>query len=562
MDIPRSGCWLMSALAQEFDPHVAVQQWTYMQAMEMRNDLRKFVAEAWHIVEPGKEFKSGWHIDAICDHLTYVSLGDIDDLCINIPPRHTKSTMVAVMWPAWEWIWQPSTQWLFATYANALTIRDSVKCRRLIQSPWYQDHFGMEFQLSSDLNQKGRFDNDHNGYRLATSVGGTATGEGGDRIVVDDAHNMKEINSDTIRTGVIEWWRDVMSTRGNDPKNLGRVIIAQRGHHQDLPGHVLASGTWVHLNLPGYFVPSQRCVTKAKKQSKRVVPSSPDTFTFGDHVPPLKLDQVLFVDPRNDENDLLQEGRFGREEMRKLSMELTERGFESQIQQNPSAKGGNIMKEHHWREWEDEVLPNIQMVIQSYDTAFEEDEEADFSARTTWGVFEYEERLNRKLPWTAKYKGQTRLCLILLERMNKRMEFPELRENAMDAAGLWKPDKVLVEKKASGHSLAQELRRAGLPVARIKVRDSKFVRAHAASLVLERGCIFYVKRKWATEVITQCGNFPADDHDDMVDTCTMAMLWLRKKWSADFLDDDDDNDDLMRHVNEPVRTYGGIRGAQ
>jgi len=500
-----------AAEAVSFDPAIS---WTQIQAIGMKRDLKQFLSEAWHVVEPGKEFKGGWHIDAICEHLTYVSLGDIDDLVINIPPRHSKSTVVAVMWPAWEWTWQPSTQWLFATYASSLTIRDSVKCRRLIQSPWYQDHFGDCFQLSSDLNQKGRFDS------------------------------------------------DVMSTRGNDPKKLGRVIIAQRGHHQDLPGHVLSSGNWVHLNLPGYYVPKTRCITRAKKNSVRTIPANenPAVYTFGDDIEPLVKGELLFRDPRKKENDLLTPERFGQAEMAKLSYELTERGFESQIQQNPSAKGGNIMKEHHWREWTDVELPQIQMVIQSYDTAFEEEEEHDFSARTTWGVFEHEEYLDPKLPWTAKYKGQKRLCLILLERMNKRMEFPELRENAIEAAQLWKPDRVLIEKKASGHSLAQELRRGNLPIARIKVTDSKFVRAHAASLVLERGCIFYVKRNWSAEVIQQCGNFPADDHDDLVDSCTMAMLWLRKKWSADFLDDDDDNDNLMNYVNKPVRMYGGIRG--
>jgi predicted phage terminase large subunit-like protein len=325
---------------------------------------------------------------------------------------------------------------------------------------------------------------------------------------------------------------------------------------------VLSSGNWVHLNLPGYYVPKTRCITRAKKNSVRIIPANenPAIYTFGDDIEPLVEGELLFTDPRKKTNDLLTPERFGEAEMAKLSYELTERGFESQIQQNPSAKGGNIMKEHHWREWEEPELPHIQMIIQSYDTAFEEDEEHDFSARTTWGVFEHEERLNPKLPWTAKYKGQKRLCLMLLERMNKRMEFPELRENAVEAAQLWKPDRVLIEKKASGHSLAQELRRGGLPIARIKVTDSKFVRAHAASLVLERGCIFYVKRNWADEVIKQCGNFPADDHDDLVDSCTMAMLWLRKKWSADFLDDDDDNDNLMNYVNKPVRMYGGIRG--
>lgn len=545
---------------QQFDIHQSAQLWTMMQAEDMRRSFREFVKGAWHVVEPGKVFKSGWHIDAICDHLTYVSLGDIDDLVINIPPRHSKSTVVAVMWPAWEWTWAPHVQWLFATYALALTLRDSVKCRRLIQSPWYQERFGTAFQLSSDLNQKGRFDNDHSGYRLATAVAGTATGEGGDRIVVDDAHNMKEINSDTIRNGVIDWWRDVMSTRANDPKKAGRVIIAQRGHHKDLPGHVLSSGNWVHLNLPGYFMPKTRCVTKAKKESQRVIPANPEVFTFGDHVPPLKKDQVIFVDPRKRENELLTPDRFGPQEMAKLSEELTERGFEAQIQQNPSAKGGNILKEEHWREWTDEELPPIMYIIQSYDTAFEEEEENDYSARTTWGVFEHEEVLNPKLPWTAQYKGQKRMCLILLERMNKRMEFPLLRENAKDAAALWKPDKILIEKKASGHSLAQELRRAGLPVARIPVKDSKFIRAHAASLVLERGCVWYVKRNWAQEVITQCGNFPSDEHDDMTDTVTMALMWLRKRWATGYLDEDDDNDDLMAYSSKPVRTYGGMRG--
>jgi hypothetical protein len=143
------------AVPGQFDLHQAQKAWTQVQAEDMRRSLREFVRGAWPVVEPGKEFKAGWHIDAICDHLTYVSLGDIDDLVINIPPRHSKSTIVAVMWPAWEWTWHPQTQWLFATYALSLTLRDSVKCRRLIQSPWYQEHFGDAFQLSSDLNQKG-----------------------------------------------------------------------------------------------------------------------------------------------------------------------------------------------------------------------------------------------------------------------------------------------------------------------------------------------------------------------------------------------------------------------
>jgi predicted phage terminase large subunit-like protein len=147
----------------------------------------------------------------------------------------------------------------------------------------------------------------------------------------------------------------------------------------------------------------------------------------------------------------------------------------------------------------------------------------------------------------------------LLERLNERLSFPNLRSEAIRAQNLWKADRILIEKKGSGISLAQELRRKGLPIARIRVQDSKFARAHAASLVLERGCIWYVKRNWANEVIDQCADFPAGEHDDLVDSCTMAMLWLRKRWNVEYLDEDDDEDNLMRHA-APTRLYGGVKG--
>jgi predicted phage terminase large subunit-like protein len=534
--------------------------WTEIEAETMRRDFREFVRGAWHVVEPGVPFVPGFHIDAICDHLVYVSLGDITDLVINVPPRHSKSTLVAVLWPAWEWTWKPSVQWLYSTYAQDLTVRDSVKCRRLVTSPWYQERWGWVYQISGDLNQKKRFDNDKNGYRLATSVEGQATGEGGDRIVVDDPHNMKEIHSDVKRAAVLDWWKDVMSTRANNPKRHGRVIIAQRGHHMDLCGHVLAQGGWVHLNLPGYFKPKNRCKTMAKRDGWRLPMGrrKDGKYQVGDDIPPLRKDEVIFTDPRVRENELLCPERFGAEEMAKLAAEMTEMAFAAQIQQEPSAEGGNILKKKHWREWSDLELPKITSVVQVYDTAFEEEEENDFSARTTWGVFEHEETLDPSLPWVAAYKGQKRLCLLLLERMNKRLQYPDLREDAIKSFKLWKPDKILIEKKASGHSLKQELRRAGLPVSAVPVKDSKFMRAHAASLVLERGCVFYVRRNWALEVIEQCGQFPAGEHDDIVDTVTMALLWLRKCWNAEYLDDDDDEVDLSLH-RPAIRTYGGIQ---
>lgn len=518
-------------------------------------ELRKFVVDAWHVVEPGAPYVGGPHLDAICDHLTFVSLGDIDDLVINIPPRHSKSTICAVMWPAWEWTWQPHIQWLFATYAQDLTIRDSVKCRRLIMSPWYQARYGDIFQLSGDLNQKKRFDNTANGYRLATAVKGQATGEGGDRIVVDDAHNMNEINSDTVRESAINWWRNTMSTRGNNPRTVKRVVIAQRGHHADLPAFCVDEQEFTHLNLPGYYRKQSHCQTVAKHTAKPHDETKQPPAKLARFKEPLEENELIWEDWRKEEDELLAPERFGEREMKRLARDLTAKAFEAQIQQNPSEEGGNILKSHHWREWEDAELPPMESVIQIYDTAFEEDEENDFTARTTWGIFNWTERAAADLPWQLQFNGQERLCAVMLERLNDRLSFPDLRKEAVQSNKLWKPDRILIEKKASGHSLIQELRRADLPITAVKVSDSKIARAHAASLVLERGCMWYVNRAWAREVIKQCAEFPAGEWDDLVDTVTMAMLWLRRRWLMEYTDDGEDESEinLMRAVQHQER---------
>ncbi|RLC33969.1 hypothetical protein DRH14_04005 [Candidatus Shapirobacteria bacterium] len=145
--------------------------------------LAHFVKQAWEQVEPETQLIWGWHLDAICDHLQAISAGQISRLIINVPPRHTKSLSVSVMWPCWEWISRPGIKWLFSSYAHDLSLRDSAKCRRLILSDWYQGRWGDRFSITSDQNQKVRFENNHAGYRLASSVRGQNTGEGGDRIV-------------------------------------------------------------------------------------------------------------------------------------------------------------------------------------------------------------------------------------------------------------------------------------------------------------------------------------------------------------------------------------------
>ena len=405
--------------------------------------------------------------------------------------------------PAWTWATQPSKKFLYASYSASLSIRDSTKCRRLIDSPWYQAHFGDKFHLSGDMNQKSRFENSENGIRLSTSVAGSLTGEGGDCIILDDVNNVVEADSQKVRQGVIDWWDQAMQSRLNDPKTGAFIVIQQRVNEQDLTGHILANelgNEWDHLCLPA-------------------------RYEIG-HPTPVRS-SLGFTDPRTEEGELLWPERFGEKELSTLERGLGSYAAAGQLQQRPSPKGGGILKSSWWVPWEKENLPdNIEYVIQSWDTAFETKESSSFSARTTWGVF--------------KYQGYD--CAIVLEAWYDKVNYPQLRKLAQEAYDDWEPDAVLIEKKASGSSLLHDLRQAGVPVLAYSPDRDKEARAHAASALLEDGRIFYPKRKWAEDLISICAAFPAHPNDDIVDTCTQAWLRLRKGWFLGHTEDPDEDD--------------------
>src|SRR5215813_600811 len=287
-----------------------------------RRSLKEFVCLAWSVVEPSTPFVPGWHIDAIIEHLEAVTRAQIRNLLINVPPRHMKSLLVSVFWPAWEWIRFPERRWLYSSYAASLSTRDSVKCRRLIESPWYQERWRGRFALTSDQNTKGRFDNNRSGYRLSTSVGGAATGEGGDRIVCDDPHNVQEAESGAIRKATLDWWDVTMSTRVNDPKTSAKVVVMQRCHQQDLSGHLIEQGGWDHLCLP------------AEYEGPRAATS------------------IGFIDPRQQHGELLWAERFGPAELESLKRSLGSYAAAGQLQQRPSPAEGGLFKRHWFRFWQ------------------------------------------------------------------------------------------------------------------------------------------------------------------------------------------------------------------
>lgn len=468
--------------------------------------LYEFVKQSWGVVEPGVPFIGSWHIETICEHLEAVSAGDIQRLLINIPPRHSKSTIVSVMWPMWEWLTDPAQKFLCASYSGNLSIRDNLKARRLVQSPWYQERWGHMFKLAGDQNAKQRFENDETGYRIATSVGGTATGEGGSRLILDDPHGAQAAQSDTIRESDLEWFDVVWSTRLNNPKTDAMVTVMQRLHERDISGHILEDiGGWEHIKIPAEYDGVKR------------------TTVLGSY------------DPRTEIGELICPERFGPEEITRLKQLLGTYGASGQLQQDPTPSEGGILKTKFFNLWPaDKALPQFEYILQSYDCAFTEKTSGDPTACTVWAIFTH---------------GGDRNAM-LIDAWDEHLSYPDLRTRAIKdwqteyggtsvKDGLRRarrPDRVLVEAKASGQSLIQDLRLAKVPVVSYNPgMADKVSRAHQAAPTLELGLLWIPESgknrghpvSWASGFLKQVAKFPVADHDDYVDTMTQAIIYFK-----------------------------------
>ena len=468
--------------------------------------LYEFVRQAWDTMEPGVPFIESWHIQEICEHLEAVSSGEIRRLLINIPPRHSKSTIVSVAWCCWEWLSSPEQKFLCASYSGNLSIRDNLKARRLIQSPWYQERWGHMFTLAGDQNAKQRFENDKTGYRLATSVGGTATGEGGSRLILDDPHGAQDAQSDVMRETSLEWFDQVWSTRLNNPKTDAMVTVMQRLHEKDISGHIIHDlKDWEHICIPAEWDGVQR------------------KTILGPY------------DPRTKVGELICPERFGESEIMRLKQLLGTYGASGQLQQDPTPTEGGILNTKCFGLWPvANGLPQFEFILQSYDCAFTEKTTGDPTAFTAYGVFTYKGKRN----------------VMLLDAFDEHLSYPELRKRAIsewaseyggiDKKNPWskprRPDRVLVEAKASGQSLLQDLRLANVPAVGYNPGNAdKIARAHQASPTLELGIVWIPESaknpghpvSWAAPFLKQLTKFPVAEHDDYVDTFTQAIIYLK-----------------------------------
>lgn len=454
--------------------------------------LRHFLAAAWPTIEP-KPFKANWHIDAVCEHLEAVSRGQLRHLVINIPPRHTKSLTVSVSWPAWEWgpFSHPETRWLFMSYASGLSIRDSVKCRTLIQSQWYQSRWGSKFHLMGDQNAKERYNNNKHGYRIASSVGGIGTGEGGDRLVIDDPHNVADVHSETSRESVVEWWDTAMSTRSDDPKAGARVVIMQRSHHADLVGHIkdTTGNLYEYLILPAEYEPKRHCVTS-----------------------------LGFSDPRSIPGDILWPGRFDKKELKDLKSSLGSAAYEAQCQQNPTPIEGGMFKRHWWKFYECSpysIAEECDFIYQSWDMTFKETAEGSYVVGQVWGL---------KKGNSGRY---------LLDQVRERMGFSATKRAVRNLSAKWpKATAKYIEDKANGPAIQDELKNELTGIIPFPPTGSKEERADACTPEVEAGNVYLPHPKnapWVDDYIEEHAQFNKGPHNDQVDATSQALAVAKKK---------------------------------
>ena len=532
----------------DFDKNIAE-----LDRADSEDSLYFFLQKAWRYID-SSPFTDGWPIEAVAEHLQAVVDGDIRRLIINIPPRCSKSSLTSVAFPAWVWAqpWAsptsgPGVQFLHASYAQQLSLRDSVKCRRLIESPWYQALWGERFKLTGDQNTKTRFDNDRNGSRLSTSVGSALTGEGGSIIVVDDPNAAQEAFSEATIASTIEWWDSALSTRLNDPKTGAFIVIQQRLSEEDLTGHIMSKdqGEWTHLCLPMRYEWRRHSYSTygdtewndprgCDEEGNSLVAINED----GERVA-VSIEAEYDLEQR--EGALLWPERFGENEVTILEKQLGPWAAAGQLQQRPEPKGGGIIKREWWQVWENRIYPNMDTIIACLDTAYTTKTENDPSAMTVWGVFTQDVNATAANMAASRYGDRveffrqhtdTNPRVMLMYAWQGRYELHDLVAKVAETCKDFGVDNILIENKAAGHSVAQEIRRLfGASQFGVQMYDpksmDKLARLYSVQHLFAEGLVYAPVRPWSEMVITQVGTFPKGKHDDLVDTVSMAMRHLR-----------------------------------
>ncbi len=486
--------------------------------------LAEFVKHAWSVIEPGQPYVHGWHIDFICAHLEAITdevFLDNDEiynrLLVNVPPGTMKSLLIGVFWPAWEWGPRnmPHMRYVCASHSQELAVRDGLRMRRLVVSDWYSGHWGDRVKLTGDQNQKTKFENTATGFRQATAAG-SITGARGDRVIIDDPHSVDGANSDQQRQSTLTWFLEAVPTRVNNPDRSAIVVVMQRLHEGDVSGVILSRNLgYDHIMLPMRYDPARALPTK-----------------------------LGYADPREEEGELLFPDRFPLEVVERDEKTLGPYATAGQFQQQPEPRGGGIIKDHWWQLWNKPEYPPIEFIVASLDTAYTTKAENDFSAMTVWGVFSGSgegratrsvDRYGRTVDLRTSYQSEGLgpvPKVMLMYAWQAKLELHELTEKVASTCSRMRVDRLLIENKAAGHSVAQEIRRLfGSENFAVQMYDPKTLdktaRLYSVQHIFAEGMVYAPDKDWAEQVIRQCSVFPKGQNDDLVDTVSMSLQHLR-----------------------------------
>jgi len=442
-----------------------------------QKDFLQFVKMVW------PDFVQGHHHKVYAEKLNRVANGELKRLIVNMPPRHTKSEFASHLFPAFFMGRHPKAKLIQTTHTGELSIRFGRKTKNLLESDEYSKVFP-NVTLATDSKAAGRWESNHGGEYFAAGVGGAITGRGADLLIIDDPHSEQDALSPSVLEGHYEWYTSGPRQRLQPGGAI--VLVMTRWSVKDLTGKLLEAQGKDELTDQWEIV-----------EFPAVINDKPMWGNFWD------MDGLMRV---------------------KASIPIAK--WNAQWMQAPTSEEGALIKREWWKKWEPEKVPELQYIIQSYDTAFSKKETADYSAITTWGIF--------------KPNDDTKQSIILLDAKRGRWNFPELKEKAKEEYKYWEPEVVLIEAKASGLPLTHELQKAGIPVINFTPSkgNDKHSRVNSVAPLFEAGTVWVPSdRRWAEEVIEECAAFPFGDHDDYVDSMTQALMRYRQGYYVELKDD-------------------------
>ena len=465
-------------------------------ALSMREKAQDNFLEFVNHVYDG--FIQGSHHKQVAKRFETLAKTPGSRLIVNMPPRHTKSEFASYLLPAWLIGKNPELKIIQTTHTAELAVRFGRKVRNLMEMQEYREVFP-DVDLRADSKAAGRWETSQGGEYYAAGVGGAITGRGADLLIIDDPHSEQDALSESAMENAYEWYTSGPRQRLQPGGSI--VIVMTRWSLKDLTGKLL------------------------RAQSSDVMSDQWEVVEFPAILP---------------SGNVLWPQFWKKDELLRVKASLSLGKWNAQWQQNPVAEEGAIIKKEWWKKWEKEKAPPVSYIMQSYDTAFSKKETADYSAITTWGVFKPDE-----------YGPDS---IILMDAQRGRWDFPELKAKALEEYKYWEPEMVLIEAKATGTPLTDELRNIGIPVVNYtpsKGKD-KHTRMHMVAPIFESGKVWAPEKRFSEEVIEECAAFPNGDHDDYCDSMSMALIRYRK---GGFLRLDSDEEDVEPSYNPGPRVY-------